>query len=690
MRFFPCFSRRVFAGAALMVAWLPSLRATESEMAMRDEWVRAQVLCHPDSLVSFSYGGRDAHEVLSGAERIPTRTSDWLSGKRTHTVTWRDRATGLEVRLLATEYRDYPTIEWVAYLRNSGPAPSPVVEKLQAIDLALDVNRGGALRTIRGDDDSARSFQPLKFPLDQPRMFEPVLGRPTDTAWPYFNLDGGTSGIIAAIGWPGQWRAEFTPVAGGIKVRAGQSATRISLQPGEEIRTPLVALLFWHRADWIEAQNLWRRWFLAHNIPRVKGELPPAATMTCPPTTKPAAGEAIAGLNAYLEQGIKLDYFWVDAGWYEMEQKWYPAKGIGSWLPDPVRFPKGVREVSDHAHDRGLKFVLWFEPERVYRGSTLWNEHPEWLLKWADHDQAGVPQPERADIRLLNLGQPAARAWIAEKISGLITSEGVDIYRQDFNVRSPLEAWQLNDTSDRIGATENHYIQGYLAYWDTLLARHPRLLIDSCASGGRRNDLETMRRSVPLYRSDYQASRLSPVQPSKMTTDVFNGNQTHTYGLSLWLPFFGSGDYAGDLYSTRSHLCPWMGVAVHLDDQPDWTALRRQMADHHAVANLFYGDFFPLVDFSDEETAWMAWQFIRSDKGEGFIQGFRREHNQATRHVVKLRNLKPDAQYEFMDLDSGRRTLFAGRELMETGLELRAAAPRTAIILTFRETTRSP
>jgi alpha-galactosidase len=32
---------------------------------------------------------------------------------------------------------------------------------------------------------------------------------------------------------------------------------------------------------------------------------------------------------------------------------------------------------------------------------------------------------------------------------------------------------------------------------------NPQLRIDSCASGGRRNDLETMRRAVPLWRSDY-------------------------------------------------------------------------------------------------------------------------------------------------------------------------------------------
>jgi alpha-galactosidase len=43
----------------------------------------------------------------------------------------------------------------------------------------------------------------------------------------------------------------------------------------------------------------------------------------------------------------------------------------------------------------------------------------------------------------------------------------------------------------------------FLEHLDELRRRHPNMLIDSCASGGRRNDLETLRRAVPLLRSDY-------------------------------------------------------------------------------------------------------------------------------------------------------------------------------------------
>jgi alpha-galactosidase len=43
------------------------------------------------------------------------------------------------------------------------------------------------------------------------------------------------------------------------------------------------------------------------------------------------------------------------------------------------------------------------------------------------------------------------------------------------------------------------------------------MLINTCASGGRRNDLETLRRSVPLLRSDYI---LEPVSQQKVVYEV--------------------------------------------------------------------------------------------------------------------------------------------------------------------------
>ena len=40
---------------------------------------------------------------------------------------------------------------------------------------------------------------------------------------------------------------------------------------------------------------------------------------------------------------------------------------LGTWEADPLRFPDGIRPLRDLAHERGMKFGIWVEPERVNR-----------------------------------------------------------------------------------------------------------------------------------------------------------------------------------------------------------------------------------------------------------------------------------------------------------------------------------
>ncbi len=206
--------------------------------------------------------------------------------------------------------------------------------------------------------------------------------------------------------------------------------------------------------------------------------------------------------------------------------RWHLGSG---WHPFPRRTPA----VAHHAHDKGVQLILWFEPERVTKGSWLAVNHPEWIFGGKDGG-------------LLDLGNPAAWNWLVDHIDQFITGEGVDIYRQDFNM-DPLGHWRANDASDRQGITEIKHVRGYLAYWDELRRRHPGMLIDSCASGGRRDDLETMRRAVPFLRSDY-------------CTDP-DGMQCHTYGFNLWLPYYRGAAGTTDAYDFRSNISPLMMAA---------------------------------------------------------------------------------------------------------------------------------
>jgi alpha-galactosidase len=596
---------------------------------------------------SFVYDGQSSASLL--ATWAVKRDQRPLDEQRSeYTVTYSDPKTGLVVRAVAIEYRDFPIVEWTLYFRNTGTAATPLLTDIQAIDTWFRRGKEGEfeLHHNTGSPAGPNDYQPHTTPLGPKATMRIATsgGRSTNSNMPYFNIAWPGQGVIAVLGWPGQWAAEFSRDEGlGLHVRGGQELTRFRLQPGEVVRTPLAVVQFW-KGDVVRSQNLWRRWMLAHNLPRPGGKPLPPALMMCTSDFYPGMRSTAAGekkfVDAYVNAGVKLDYWWIDAGWYPCEPEGWPR--VGTWEPDPVRYSQGLKEVADYVHGKGLKLVVWFEPERVHAGTWLAENHPEWVL---GGKQGG----------LLNLGDPEARTWLTERVDRILTENGIDLYRQDFNM-DPLSYWRGHDAPDRQGITEIRHVEGYLAYWDELRRRHPAMPIDTCASGGRRNDLETLRRAVPLLRSDY---RLEPV-----------GTQAHTFGMAQWIPYFGTGASDTNDYIVRSHWCPWLGIGRNEPQREglDWTDYHRMVGQWRRVCDTMLGDYYPLTSYSLDNTVWMAWQFDRPERGEGMVQVFRRAESPYESARFVLRGLEADAQYTLTDLDSGQMQQLAGRQLSQEGL----------------------
>jgi alpha-galactosidase len=291
------------------------------------------------------------------------------------------------------------------------------------------------------------------------------------------------------------------------------------------------------------------------------------------------------------------------------------------------------------------------------------------------------------DTRLLDLGNPAARQWLTEHVDKLLTEQGIDLYRQDFNM-DPLAYWRAADAADRQGISEIKYVTGFLAYWDELRRRHPEMLIDSCASGGRRNDLETMRRAVPLWRSDYA---FEPV-----------GHQGMTYGISFWLPFHGTGTvasaaapyYGGGLtavepYAFWSNAAPSLGSGIDVRvKEIDYETLRRLYKQWRQISTCYYGDYYPLTPYSRDKKTWIAWQFDLPEEGRGMVQAFRRDENADTAAELRLRGLDPRARYLLKRLNGDRDTEeieVAGSRLLEQGLSVTIEDRPGVAVITYRQ-----
>ncbi|OGD18760.1 MAG: hypothetical protein A2Y69_15425, partial [Candidatus Aminicenantes bacterium RBG_13_59_9] len=489
------------------------------DRVMIDRFIAAHVKKASAPPFAFTYGGRPSSEFLAKwASRPESRSS---AEGTIETVVYRDPSTKLRVTAVYTLPSDFPAVEWVLRFKNEGTSETALI---------ADV-----LNCVVEFDD-----------------------------WP-----AGDSVLYRALGSSAQ-RSDFAPVR-----------THFRLKPGEEVRSPSIALLFWKNGDRMAGHNLFRRYVLAHHTPRPQGrpvDLPLShgvgfgGPFPCNEYICATESYALAMIERLRQFGIDPEACWIDAGWYENSTKsWW--SGVGSWFPSRERFPRGLKPVTEAAKKWGKGFVVWFEPERVYEGTWLDREHPEWLTRLP-----GNPN------RLLNLGDPQALGWLTDHISNFLLSEGVTIYRQDFNF-DPAPFWQAMDAPDRIGIAEMKHIEGLYAYWDALLARVPGLLIDNCASGGRRIDLETIGRSVPLWRTDY-----SYFEP--------NGYQCHTYGLQLFLPCSGTGNNNTQKYHFRSSMggavvLGWEINGTYNNALFNLTQAHEDIAEFKSLRPYFFGDFYP-------------------------------------------------------------------------------------------------
>jgi len=112
---------------------------------------------------------------------------------------------------------------------------------------------------------------------------------------------------------------------------------------------------------------------------------------------------------------VGCDTHWLDAAWFEGG---FP-NGVGNWFCPPRNFPNGLKPLSDACHQMGLKFLLWFEPERVAPGTQIAREHPEFVF---GGDKGG----------LFKLSDPAARRWLTDLLSRRITEFGLGYLPQRF------------------------------------------------------------------------------------------------------------------------------------------------------------------------------------------------------------------------------------------------------------------
>jgi alpha-galactosidase len=664
-----------------------AVNASQDEMNDAHEWSNARIQ-GGEPYFSFSYDGKKSSDFLS-SWKVERSEKKIENGATERIITYSDPNGGLSVRCVATEFADFPVTEWILYFRNLGTSDTPIIEEILPLNAGFAQlrDKGARVRYANGSECRLDDFAPFTTSLG-PNEHDPQgawrgegnqfrieskLGRSSCGALPFFNLDMDDHGVIMAVGWTGEWFASFYRTNAEARVSSGMKVTHLKLLPGEEIRTPKIMTLFW-RGEQLHGQNLLRRFILAHHTPTVDGK--PAQAPVCNATW---GGNYAA---KHLEQGmwwkknnLPLDYYWIDAGWYGADEAKVGANVFnshwgdfaGDWSPNPGYFPEGLKAVSEPLKEAGMGVLLWLEIERVYKDTAWAKEHSDYMLG------------PRGNNYLYNLGNPEACKFLTDFLAKLIEENGVSCYRQDFNM-DPRPYWDAADAPDRVGMAEIRHITGMYQMWDELRSRFPHLLIDNCSSGGRRIDLETISRSIPLWRSDVQC------WPNYGATAIQGQNQ----GLGLWVPLStGCCDRADD-YVFRSAFGPGMVIAMSEFEKDTSKAfpvewLRKNLEQLNLARPYFLGDFYPLLSFSLVDDSWSAWQYDRPENKDGMILALRRPESPFVLMTPALHELLPDAMYELRDADSGDVIRRSGAALMKDGIELRIDAKPGSKLLFYKE-----
>ncbi len=298
------------------------------------------------------------------------------------------------------------------------------------------------------------------------------------------------------------------------------------------------------------------------------------------------------------------------------------------------RFPHGVKAIGEAVEREGLGFVMWFEPERVAGGTFLAGEHPEWVISPAG-DGSG----------LFNLGIPEARRYMTGYLNAAIQAYKLSCLRIDYNI-DPLSYWQFMDARDleRVGMSEMRYIEGLYQMWDDILKANPGLFIDNCASGGRRIDLETMSRSIPLWRSDNTCDMLNS-KPATIKLAAIK-NQLMSDGLNRYVPFSTCGQMGATPYLFRSGFNA--GIAFCEDVRSDAyprDLLKKGISEGKRIRKYFFGNFYPLVEAGADPSGWLVLQYHRPGEKDGMVMAFRRDQSEEGTCRCRLREIDPTARY---------------------------------------------
>lgn len=351
---------------------------------------------------------------------------------------------------------------------------------------------------------------------------------------------------------------------------------------------------------------------------------------------------------------IGVELFVLDDGWFGKRDNDHCS--LGDWVVNESKLPGGLSQLAQKVNALGLKFGLWFEPEMVSPDSDLYRAHPDWCLH-----APGRVRSERRHQLILDMSRQDVQDHVIAAVSDVLCSANIEYVKWDMN-RNFSEVGSALLPPERQGEVHHRYILGLYRVLETITARFPRILFESCSGGGGRFDAGMLYYMPQTWTSDdsdaverlfIQYGTSLPYPPCAMGAHV-SAVPNHQVGRVTSLEFRGHVAMSGNF-----------GYELDLSklDEGQLQTMREQISMVKSIRSLTQqGNFTRLC--SPFEGALAAWEFASADQSEILVFLFRRYAcANGANQLIPLRDVDTTRWY----VDDAGRT-YHGSVLRHVGL----------------------
>lgn len=365
-----------------------------------------------------------------------------------------------------------------------------------------------------------------------------------------------------------------------------------------------------------------------------------------------------AKLMKIVEQADKLgiEMFVLDDGWFGHRDD--DKSSLGDWFVDQKKFSNGISGFADRVHDQGMKFGLWFEPEMISVDSKLYEKHPDWMI--ATPGRQGTPARNQY---VLDMTRQEVVDYLFEHMSAIIKQTKLDYIKWDMN-RNITEMYGAKLPADQQLEFPHRYILGVYQLYARLTEAFPKVLFESCASGGGRFNLGMMYYAPQAWCSD----DTDAVERIKIQDGTSYG-----YTQNMWGAHVSAvpNDQVGRLTSldTRAAVAYFGDFGYELDitkmAADELATIKKQVAFYKQYRHLFqFGKFYRLDNPDTNNDNVYGWQVVNEDRSEAILARFQILNGANPAYIrVYFAGLDPEVTYTVND----GQERFSGAELMNAG-----------------------